>query len=522
MMLVLNPKQSCFLAFKSWLSIKLSLTCLLVLISCISVNAQKKTTTRKTSGRKTVVKLTTTKPASGSTTTKSTQQTAPQVQKPSAPKRVAGGPLTRILFVFDASFSMFGQWQSGMKMDLSKKILSDFLDSIDGTENLELAFRPYGHQVPLRPERSCTDTKLEVPFGPNNVQAIKNRLKTIVPKGTTPIAYTLEQAANDFPTTTNKSVRNIIILITDGIEECDGDPCAISLALQKKGVVLKPFVIGVGLDQSYINAFGCIGKFYDASSESNFKNILNIVISQALNNTSAQVNLNDMVGRPTETDVNMTFYDDHSGLIKYNYMHTINNRGVPDTIIIDPIGTYKLVVHTIPPVEKLGIELVPGIHNIIAVDAPQGSIFLKMGTSNASTPCIVRKKGEMQTLHVQNMNTLEKYIVGKYDLEILTLPRIKVDNVDVSQSKTTTIEIPQPGIVTISKPNEGPASVYLESDNKLVWVCNLNEKLKAETITLQPGRYRVEFRPKNARESVYTLEKKFKIESGMSTTVTLY
>ncbi len=166
-------------------------------------------------------------------------------------------PLTRILFVFDASYSMFGQWQSGMKMDLAKKLLSEFLDSIDGSnENLELAFRPYGHQVPLRPERSCTDTKLEVPFGKNNIQAIKNKLKMINPKGTTPIAYTLEQCGDDFPTKSSKSVKNIIILITDGIEECDGDPCAVSLALQKKGIVLKPFVIGIGLDQSYINSFG--------------------------------------------------------------------------------------------------------------------------------------------------------------------------------------------------------------------------------------------------------------------------
>ena len=38
-----------------------------------------------------------------------------------------------------------------------------------------------------------------------------------------------------------------MILITDGIEECGGDH-AISIALQKKGIVLKPFVIGVGLD----------------------------------------------------------------------------------------------------------------------------------------------------------------------------------------------------------------------------------------------------------------------------------
>ncbi|MGZ4057182.1 MAG: vWA domain-containing protein, partial [Bacteroidia bacterium] len=153
-------------------------------------------------------------------------------------------PLTRIEFVFDASFSMFGQWQSGMKMDIAKKMLSDFLDSIKGVGNLEVALRCYGHQVPLRPERSCTDTKLEVPFNSNlstSINAIKNRLKTIVPKGTTPIAYTLEQCGGDFPSASNPNLRNIIILITDGIEECDGDPCAVSLALQKKGIILKPF-----------------------------------------------------------------------------------------------------------------------------------------------------------------------------------------------------------------------------------------------------------------------------------------
>lgn len=436
-------------------------------------------------------------------------------------------PLTRIEFVFDASFSMFGQWQNGMKMDMAKKMLTDFLDSMQKVDNpnLELAFRCYGHQVPLRPERSCTDTKLEVPFGKNNTQAIKNKLKMLVPKGTTPIAYTLEQCGGDFPSASNANVRNIIILITDGIEECDGDPCAVSLALQKKGIILKPFVIGVGLDQSFINSFGCIGKFYDASSEASFKNILNIVISQALNSTTVQVNLNDQINRPTETDVNMTFYDEQTGIIRYNYVHTINTKGVPDTLIIDPIGTYKMVVHTIPPIEKKGIELVPGKHNTIGVDAAQGYINLKMSGSpdyTKNVSCIIRKNGEMQTLHVQQFNTTEKFLIGKYDLEILTLPRIKLDKVDVGQSKTTYIEIPQSGIVTISKPSEGPGSLYLEENNKLVWVCNLNNSLVQETINLQPGKYRVEYRPKNAKESIYTIEKRFKIESGISTAIRLY
>lgn len=434
-------------------------------------------------------------------------------------------PLTRIEFVFDASFSMFGQWQSGMKMDIAKKMLSEFLDSIQKVPNLEIALRCYGHQVPLRPERSCTDTKLEVPFARNNGAAIKNRLKTIVPKGTTPIAYTLEQCGADFPSASSANIRNIIILITDGIEECDGDPCAVSLALQKKGIVLKPFVIGIGLDQSYLNTFGCIGKFYDASSESNFKNILNIVISQALNNTTVQVNLNDQIGRPSETDVDLTFYDEQSGVIRYNYMHTINNKGVPDTLIIDPIGTYKMVVHTIPPVEKSKIELIPGKHNIIAVDAPQGYLNLKMSGNteySKNTNSIIRKNKEMQTLYVQQLNTTEKLIIGKYDLEILTLPRIKLEKVDIAQSKTTFIEIPLSGSVNISKVSEGPGSVFVEQDNKQVWVCNLNNSLLQETIVLQPGRYRIEYRPKNAKEAIYTVERFFKIELGTSTPVKLY
>ena len=467
-----------FLKLKSQFS-RLLVSCFLILVSCVSSNAQ---------------------PAK---------------------------PLTRIEFVFDASFSMFGQWQNGMKMDMAKKMLSDFLDSMQKVDNpnLELAFRCYGHQVPLRPERSCTDTKLEVPFGKNNAQAIKNKLKMLVPKGTTPIAYTLEQCGGDFPSASNANVRNIIILITDGIEECDGDPCAVSLALQKKGIILKPFVIGIGLDQSYINSFGCIGKFYDASNETNFKNILNIVISQALNNTTVQVNLNDQVGRPTETDVNLTFYDEQTGIIRYNYVHTINNKGVPDTLIIEPIGTYKMVVHTIPPVEKKGIELVPGKHNTIAVDAPQGYLNLKMSGSPDYTKnisCIIRKNEDMQTLHIQYFNTNEKFIVGKYDLEILTLPRIKLDKVDIAQSKTTFIEIPQSGIVNIAKPSEGPGSLFVEENNKLVWVCNLNSTLVQETINLQPGKYRIEYRPKNAKEAIYTIERRFKIESGMSTPVKLY
>ncbi|MGD1844443.1 MAG: VWA domain-containing protein [Salibacteraceae bacterium] len=283
-------------------------------------------------------------------------------------------PLSRILFIYDASNSMMGQWQSGDKNKVAKRLLGQALDSLKGQPNVQVALRVYGHTKFYKQDRDCEDTELVVPFSARNHDKIKTRLGELRPKGTTLIAYSLEQAANDFPPC--KDCRNIIILITDGIEECGGDPCAVSMALQRKGIILKPFVIGVGLDIEFKKTFECIGNFYDASNESTFQDVLGIVISQALNSTSAQVNLLDIAGNPTETNVNMTFYDQFSGRMAYNYVHTMNGYGNPDTLKIDPVINYKLVVHTIPQVVKDSIELTAGTHNIIGVDAAQGSLLL--------------------------------------------------------------------------------------------------------------------------------------------------
>ena len=137
-------------------------------------------------------------------------------------------PVTRILFVFDASQSMYGRWQSDTKFNIAVRLFSDMLDSLKNQPNLELALRMYGHQKQFPPQ-DCNDTRLEVPFGKNNITRIKHVLKTTIPKGTTPIAYSLSQATKDFTPCSN--CRNIVILITDGLEECWGDPCAVSLEL---------------------------------------------------------------------------------------------------------------------------------------------------------------------------------------------------------------------------------------------------------------------------------------------------
>jgi Ca-activated chloride channel family protein len=441
-----------------------------------------------------------------------------------AQKRTSTPPLNRILFVFDGSQSMFGRWESGMKIEIAKKLLTELVDSLQKVDNLQMAFRVYGHQSPFisGSQRDCKDTKLEVPFSNGNANKIRSALNAVEPKGTTPIAYSLDRSAGDFPPCTN--CRNMIILITDGIEECDGDPCAISAKLQAKGIVLKPFVIGIGLDADYLDRFNCIGTFFDASSESSFKNVLNVVISQALNPTSMQVNLIDFHGNPTETDVPMTFYDHKTGKQRYHLVHTMNHRGDPDTLSIDAMSGYRIVAHTTPEVEKDSIYLTPGIHNVVGIDAAQGDLQLDVQGKNEydQLSAIIRLDNSNETLVVQDFKNINRYLIGKYDLEILSLPRIKVEDVEITQSHTTKVEIPAPGIANILKKTKGHGALLLKGKTEVTKILDLNPENLQENIVLQPGNYKVVFRPLNSKKAFYTTEHDFTITSGKSEAIRLF
>jgi Ca-activated chloride channel homolog len=434
---------------------------------------------------------------------------------------ITGGFInTRILFVFDASQSMSGYWESDQKINIARNFLIDIVDSLQNLKNVQMALRVYGHQSPVPPQ-DCNDTKLEVPFNINNAHQIRQKLKFLTPKGTTPIAFSLEKAAGDFPPCSD--CRNIIILITDGIEACDGDPCAVSRKLQNMGITLKPFIIGIGIDPEFKKTFDCVGYYYNAANEEKFREILEIVITQVLNTTTAQVNLLDINGKPTETDVNMTFYDATSGKIRNNIIHTINHKGNPDTLYLDPLLTYRIVIHTLPEIIIDTAYVTAGKHTIIAASAPQGYLELKsLGRIEFhDLQAIIRENNKMETLNYQKINEKEKYIVGKYDIEIPTLPRILLEDVEILQSHTTFVEIPRPGIVTFLSLSPGFGSLYLDQDEEMEWIVNLDPDQKNQSLIMLPGNYIVVYRSRSSKSVMNTLIKKFSISSGTSVAIDL-
>lgn len=428
---------------------------------------------------------------------------------------------TRILFVFDASKSMNSKYQAASRMDGAKELFYKFIDSLSKDKTYQFALRMYGHTVKY-PPGDCKDSKLIVPFGANNIAVIKQKVKEAKPTGITPIEHSLTESANDFKD--NKS-NNIVILITDGIEECGGDPCKARQKLMEKGIVFKPFIIGIGLSPEQIKTFECVGTFYDYDKQNIVGEISQIIQEQKMNRSTVQVNLLNTAQKPLETDVNITFVDVTKKAYKYNFIHTLNYQNNPDTLLLDDYPTYKVIAHTIPPVESRDTKLAAGKHTVIAIDAPQGFIELKRNVGaynfNEKVKCIVRRHNDMNTLNVQPLNSTEKYITGSYDVEILTLPRITISEVKVEQSKSKMLEIPNAGVLQIRCLEAGDGCILVKRNNKLEWVCNITTQTQ-QTYYLQPGNYVTTWRARSLKGSIYTIEKSFTISSDIQTTVEFY
>jgi len=243
-----------------------------------------------------------------------------------------------------------------MKINIAQKLLSELVDSISEREDIELALRVYGHQYTVisREKRNCEDSKLEVPFGKNNADSIKSKLYAIIPKGTTMIAYALEKAVDDFPTCSH--CRNTIVLITDGIDECDGDPCSVAKAIQETGVIFRPFVIGMGLGVEHAKQFECVGAVSDVNNETGFKNVLDMVISEALNMNSTALVYGKVLDAKTKEPIAAEIVYDILPVVRSSYRFvkgkfettikaegdTIKNVGLSHS---NPVsGAYKMIL----------------------------------------------------------------------------------------------------------------------------------------------------------------------------------
>jgi Mg-chelatase subunit ChlD len=183
-----------------------------------------------------------------------------------------------IEIVVDASRSMWGRMDGQPKMVVAKEILQDVSDWLP--DEFNLALRAYGSTSPSD-NNDCADSTLLVPFGEENREPIRAAISDLRPLGQTPIAYALSEAAHDFD---SLQTGRAVVLVTDGIESCGGDPVAAALELREQDIMVH--LIGFGLGnaadedaaslQAVADASG--GRYITASSAEELKEALALTV----------------------------------------------------------------------------------------------------------------------------------------------------------------------------------------------------------------------------------------------------
>jgi hypothetical protein len=140
-----------------------------------------------------------------------------------------------VLLILDSSGSMNAKLPNGeTRVEVAKRAIKGVAGFVPAQAQISL--RMYGAQSAAR-QKNCQDTHVAVPFGQAQTSsaAIAAAADGVKAQGYTPIAYSLEQAVNDFP---SDAKERVIVLVSDGKETCQGDPVLAAKALAGKRVTV--------------------------------------------------------------------------------------------------------------------------------------------------------------------------------------------------------------------------------------------------------------------------------------------
>ena len=174
-----------------------------------------------------------------------------------------------IVLILDASGSMNANLPEGTtRIEAAKAAVANLVGKL--TDDTRLAFRAYGHRSPPQ-RKDCKDSELIVGFNTvaSNRATILAKADTIKAQGYTPINLSLQLAAQDLAS--EASAERVVLLVSDGKETCEGDPCATAKALADADAKLVVHTVGFGVDTVTRQQLQCIarmarGTYFGASN----------------------------------------------------------------------------------------------------------------------------------------------------------------------------------------------------------------------------------------------------------------
>ena len=178
------------------------------------------------------------------------------------------------MLVLDASGSMWGQIDGKPKIAIAREAVGAMLDGWNGGD---LGLMAYGHNR----KGDCGDIEVLQPVGAGSVASIRKQVNALNPKGMTPITESVRQAAAQLRFTEQKAT---VILVSDGEETCNADPCALGKELEAAGVDFTAHVVGFDIkkgskahQQLQCLAANTGGRYVDAGDASELNRALQSV-----------------------------------------------------------------------------------------------------------------------------------------------------------------------------------------------------------------------------------------------------
>lgn len=246
-----------------------------------------------------------------------------------------------VLIILDASSSMLEEIEGEVKIDVAKDVIIDLLGNL-----------PVGANVGFRYFAGCRTNELLAPVGPLDPVPLQQAVAAIQPRGATPIADALVLAKDDLERIADTK---LILLVSDGMETCGGDPVEAAQALISAGFDLRIHVVGFDIgrslaarDQLVAIAESTGGIYFDASSREELRRALSL-----------------------SAPFSYTVYDLQGNEV---FSGRLGEAG-PQL----PEGTYNVVIDTTPPITLNNVEVQGDQTTMITVEQANGGFEAAVG-----------------------------------------------------------------------------------------------------------------------------------------------
>lgn len=181
-----------------------------------------------------------------------------------------------VILILDASGSMWGRVDGREKILIAREVVGSVLADIGDKVNMGII--AYGH----RRKGDCGDIETVLPVGRVDVPLFTEVINSLQPKGKTPITASVLKAAEELRYREQKST---IILVSDGLETCNADPCALASRLEQEGIDFTVHVVGFDLGNEDPRTLQCLaentgGRFLSADNADQLNAAIGEVVAE--------------------------------------------------------------------------------------------------------------------------------------------------------------------------------------------------------------------------------------------------